>query len=141
MSQEIIINYEYIGVHIKDYMNDYRFFNIFDIDVIKIILKHSNLTLFDFNRLLENSASSIKANQLYNCIRGTNVDVHTYQDAISALKSIHKHLKLSILNGIISILDNTEKEMSQTIEKQHDEINNITSQTQSPEKEIQSLNP
>ena len=48
MSRGIVPNFEYIGSHIKEYIQNNNLFDIFDIEDIKTIMKHSQFTASDF---------------------------------------------------------------------------------------------
>ncbi|EAY20386.1 hypothetical protein TVAG_109980 [Trichomonas vaginalis G3] len=112
MSQGIIQNFEYIAAHICDYIKENNFFDVFEIEDIKKILKISNLTTNDFIALVQQSHQTIKANELYICIRNTNISIQNMEDVISVLKSLKKYMKLEMLNGVIDFLDHKEKETS-----------------------------
>ncbi|EAY05500.1 hypothetical protein TVAG_080920 [Trichomonas vaginalis G3] len=96
MSEGPIQDFEFIATHIKDYIDDYKFFNVFEIDDIRQIMKYANLKSEDFISLLEQSRSAIKANDLYTCIRNAKVSILNYNEAISTLKSIQKYMKLNV---------------------------------------------
>ncbi|EAX90945.1 hypothetical protein TVAG_002180 [Trichomonas vaginalis G3] len=86
MSQGIVLNYEYIGSHIKDYIEADNLFSTFEVEDIKSIMKFPNLTPDDFNSLLVQSCSVISACELYTCTRNANISINNIQDAISTLK-------------------------------------------------------
>ncbi|EAX96623.1 hypothetical protein TVAG_148980 [Trichomonas vaginalis G3] len=68
MSQGIIQNYEYIASHISDYIKEGNFFDVFESEDIKKIMKISNLTANDFITLLKQSSHTIKGYKLYACV-------------------------------------------------------------------------
>ncbi|EAX96621.1 ankyrin repeat protein, putative [Trichomonas vaginalis G3] len=117
MSQGIIQNYEYIASHISDYIKQGNFFDIFETEDIKKIMKISYLTVNDFNALIKQSYHTTKANKLYTCTRNSNIHIENLEDVISTLKSIKKYMKLEIINGIIDFLDHKAKEMFDSTEK------------------------
>ena len=128
MDQDIIQNYEYIAAHISDYIKEGNFFDVFEVEDIKKILKNSNLTTNDFITLLKQSHHAIKTNKLYTCARNANVSIQSFEDVILTLKSIKKYMKLGILNSIIDFLNQKSKEMfdsTEKIQKHQTETNEI----------------
>ncbi|EAX87938.1 hypothetical protein TVAG_349000 [Trichomonas vaginalis G3] len=142
MSQGIVRNYEYIGSHIKDYIEENNLFSTFEVEDIKSIMKFANLTPDDFNSLLVKSHSVISARKLYICTRNANISINNLQDAISTLKSVQKYMKMRIFKGIIGILEQLQKDQSITtnkIEKHQADLNLIQKEKENNEKEIQTL--
>ena len=99
------LNYEYIAAHISDYIKSENFFDTFDIEDIKQIMKYSNLTSNQYITLLKQSSSAIKAKELYMCTRNANVTIQNMEEIVSTLKSVKKYMKFNIFDGIIDILD------------------------------------
>ena len=69
------LNYEYIGAHISDYIDNETLFDIFDIGDIKTIMKYSKLTVDQYITLLKQSSSTINTKELYTCTRNANVTI------------------------------------------------------------------
>lgn len=133
MSQGIIHNFEYIAAHVSDYIDENKLFDVFEINDIKEILKKSNLTSKDFISLLKQSHHTIKSNQLYLCARNTKVTIQNFEEVIPILKSIRKYMKMSILDGVIDILNQTKNEIhgyTEKIEKLQTELNTMQNQKQ-----------
>ncbi|EAY05496.1 hypothetical protein TVAG_080880 [Trichomonas vaginalis G3] len=103
MSVELTHNYEYIAAHIKDYIEDNKFFDTFAKEDICRIMKNANLTPKDFT-LLNQSTSAIKPYELYVCIRNAKVSIKNSKEAILFLKSMQKFLNLQVLDGVIDFL-------------------------------------
>ncbi|EAY01250.1 hypothetical protein TVAG_027180 [Trichomonas vaginalis G3] len=142
MSRGIVLNYEYIGSHIKDYIQEDKLFSIFEVEDIESIMKFANLTPDDFNSLLAQSHSVISARELYTCTRNANISINNIQDAISTLKSVQKYMKMRIFEGIIGILEQLQKDQSITtnkIEKLQADLNQIQKEKENIEKEMQTL--
>ncbi|EAX66600.1 hypothetical protein TVAG_605800 [Trichomonas vaginalis G3] len=112
MSHKLIQNYEYIAAHIKDYIQEEKLFDIFELKDLKKILRLANFTSEDFITLLKQSESTLDENELYECARNTKVSIRNYQEVISTLKSVRKYMKLTMLDGIIGFLDETDKIIS-----------------------------
>ncbi|EAX93938.1 hypothetical protein TVAG_307170 [Trichomonas vaginalis G3] len=103
------LNFEYIAAHISDYINNENFFDTFDIEDIKTIMKHSRLTADQYVCLLKQSSSTINARKLYTCTLNANVTIKNFEEIVSILKSIKKYMKFSIFDGIIDFLKHNEK--------------------------------
>ena len=133
MSQGIIQNYEYIASHISDYIKQGNFFDIFETEDIKKIMKISYLTVNDFNALIKQSYHTTKANKLYTCTRNSNIHIENLEDVISTLKSMKEYMKLRILDGIVDFLDQKANEILEStarIQKLQTELNEIQKQKQ-----------
>ncbi|EAY00421.1 hypothetical protein TVAG_114250 [Trichomonas vaginalis G3] len=105
-------------------------------------MNFANLTPEDFSSLLTQSSSVISARQLYTCTRNANISINNLQDAISTLKSVQKYMKMRILEGIISILEQLLKDQSistNQIEKHQANLDQIQKEKENNEKEIQTL--
>ncbi|EAX70677.1 ankyrin repeat protein, putative, partial [Trichomonas vaginalis G3] len=140
MSQAHIQDYEHIASHISEYIDEGNFFDVFEIEDIKKIMKISNFTANGFIALLEQSHPTINANKLYACTRNANIYIQNFEDVISTLKSIKKYMKLRILNSIVDFLDSKGKEIydsTEKIQKLQTELNEIPKQKS--DNEIQSL--
>lgn len=135
MSEGIVLNFEYIGAHIKDYIKDENFFSTFDMKDIITTMKYANLNSGDFDTLLKQASLTTKANEIYFCTRHANVSIENLQDAISTLESIRKYMKMGILDGIIDTLNHSANE----IETLQTELNQIQNEKENIEKELQSL--
>ncbi|EAY08303.1 hypothetical protein TVAG_401570 [Trichomonas vaginalis G3] len=142
MSRGIVLNYEYIGSHIKDYIQEDTLFSTFEVEDIESIMKFANLTPDDFNSLLVQSHSVISASKLYTCTRNANISINNLQDAISTLTSVQKYMKMRIFEGIIGFLEQSQKDQSITtnkIEKLQADLNQIQKEKENVEKEMQTL--
>ncbi|EAY10449.1 hypothetical protein TVAG_271400 [Trichomonas vaginalis G3] len=142
MSHKLIQNYEYIAAHIKDYIQEEKLFDVFELEGLKKILSLANFTSEDFITLLKQSESTLDENELYECARNTKVSIRNYQEVISTLKSVRKYMKLTILDGIIGFLDETDKIISEStvkIQKLQAELNSIQKAKQKSDNEIQFL--
>ena len=69
------MNYEYIVAHISDYIQNENFFDTFNKEDIKQIMKYSTLTANQYVTLLKQSSTTIKAKELYVCTRNANVTI------------------------------------------------------------------
>ena len=126
MSLENVLNYENIGSHVKDYIKADNLFSTFKVEDIESIMKFANLTPENFNSLLAQSSSVISACELFTCTRNANISINNLQDAISTLKSVQKYMKMRIFGGIIGILEQLQKDQSNTtnkIEKHQADLN------------------
>ena len=94
---EINLNFEYIGAHLIDYIENENFFDTFEIDDIRTIMKYSHLTADQFITLLKKAHSAINARKLYTCTRKANVTIKNIEEAVSILKSVKKYMKFNIL--------------------------------------------
>ncbi|EAX88855.1 ankyrin repeat protein, putative [Trichomonas vaginalis G3] len=103
------LNFEYIAAHISDYINKENFFDTFDIEDIKTIMKYSRLTADQFVTLLKQSSSTINTKELYNCTRKANITIKNFEEVVSILKSLKKYMKFNIFDGIIDFLKHNEK--------------------------------
>ncbi|EAX95584.1 hypothetical protein TVAG_370880 [Trichomonas vaginalis G3] len=142
MSQEIVLDYEYIGSHIKNYIREDKLFSTFEVEDIGSIMKFANLTPDDFNSFLTQSHSVISARKLYTGTRNANISINNIRDAISTLKSVQKYMKMRILEGIIGVLEQLQKDQSSTtnkIEKLQADLNQIQKEKENIEKEMQTL--
>ncbi|EAY14283.1 hypothetical protein TVAG_026040 [Trichomonas vaginalis G3] len=142
MSQGIVLNYEYIGSHIKKYIEENNLFSTFEVEDIKSIMKFANLTPDDFNSLLAQSHSVISARKLFTCTQNANISINNLQDAVSTLKSVQKYMKMRIFKGIIGILEQLQKDQSITtnkIEKLQADLNRIQKEKENVEKKMQIL--
>ena len=142
MSQGIVLNYEYIGSHIKDYIEADNLFSTFEVEDIESIMKFANLTPDEFNSLLAQSHSVISARELYACTRNANVSINNLQDAVSTLKSVQKYMKMRVFEGIIVFLEQLQKDQSITahkIEKLQADLIRIQKEKENVEKEMQTL--
>ena len=140
MSQGIVLNYEYIGSHIKDYIEADNLFSTFEVEDIESIMKFANLTPDEFNSLLAQSHSVISACELYACTRNANVSINNLQDAVSTLKSVQKYMKMRVFEGIIVFLEQLQKDQSITahkIEKLQADLIRIQKEKENVEKEMQ----
>ncbi|EAX96390.1 hypothetical protein TVAG_276750 [Trichomonas vaginalis G3] len=132
------LNYECIAAHISDYITLENFFDTFDIEDIKKIMKYSKLTADQYITLLKQSHTTISANKLYIFTRNAHVIIQNMEEFISTLKSIKKYMKFKIFNGIIGILDEKEKEphdSREEIQKHQEELKEIQDQIQNSAKE------
>ncbi|EAY12300.1 ankyrin repeat protein, putative [Trichomonas vaginalis G3] len=142
MSRGIILNFEYIGAHIKDYINDNKFFDTFEIEDIETIMKYANLTPSDFDTLLKQSSLIIEAHEIYSCIRYASVSIGNLEDAISTLKSIRKYMQMKPLDGIIDMLNQTGRivsDLTDKIEKLQTNFNQVQQEKENIAKEVQTL--
>ncbi|EAX95928.1 hypothetical protein TVAG_360890 [Trichomonas vaginalis G3] len=142
MSEGLVQNFEYIAAHIKDYIDEDKLFSTFETDDIKEILKYATLNANDFNTLMKQSHSTIKANKLYVCARDTKVSIQNYEDVVSVLKSVKKYMKIRILNGVINFLKQTQKENSDSaakIQQLQTELSTVQNQKQKSDQELESL--
>lgn len=88
MYQELIQNFEYIGAHVEDYIDDNKLFATFEIEDIAKIMKFSNLSTNNFITILKQAHSITDANTLYSCTRNANVMIQNFEEVISLLKSV-----------------------------------------------------
>ncbi|EAX96440.1 hypothetical protein TVAG_284100 [Trichomonas vaginalis G3] len=142
MSQGIVPNFEYIGAHIKEYIEQGILFDTFEVEDIKAIMKYANLTPNDFDSLLQQSSIATTANKIYYCTRQTNISIKNFQDAISTLNSIQKYMKMEILDNIIDTLNQTGRMLSDSankLEKQQSELSQLQNEKGNIEKENRSL--
>ncbi|EAY22329.1 hypothetical protein TVAG_378080 [Trichomonas vaginalis G3] len=129
-----------MAAHIKDYIQEGKLFDIFELKDLKEILKLANLTSEDFITLLKQSESTLDGNKLYKCARSTNVSIRNYQEVISTLKSVRKYMNFTMLDGIIGFLDETDKIISEStvkIQKLQAELNSIQKAKQKSDNKIQ----
>ena len=89
------LNYEYIAAHISDYIENENFFDTIEIKDIEKIMKHSHLTVDQFNTLLKQSSSTISSRKLYTCTRKAYVTIQNNEDILSILKSVKKCMKFN----------------------------------------------
>ncbi|EAY09555.1 ankyrin repeat protein, putative [Trichomonas vaginalis G3] len=132
------MNYEYIAAHISDYIKNENFFNTFDIEDIKKIMKYSNLTTIQYITLLKQSSKTISAKNSFICTRNANVTIQNKEEVVSILKSVKKYMKFKIMDGIINILDQKEKEShdsTEQIQKHQEKLKEIQNQIQNAAKE------
>ncbi|EAY20666.1 ankyrin repeat protein, putative [Trichomonas vaginalis G3] len=142
MSQSLVQNFEYTAAHIKDYIDDDKLFTTFEVQDIRKIMKFANLTTNDFNTLLKQSKSIVKANDLYMCIRYANVSIRNHEEVINLLKTAKKYLKLTFLDGTIDFLiqsQTVESYYTEKIQILQAELKTIHEQKQKSNKEIESL--
>lgn len=117
MYQELIQNFEYIGAHVEDYIDDNKLFATFEIEDIAKIMKFSNLSTNNFITILKQAHSITDANTLYSCTRNANVMIQNFEEVISLLKSVSEFMKLRIFDGVIDFLIQTGKYVSDLIEQ------------------------
>ncbi|EAY09616.1 hypothetical protein TVAG_056600 [Trichomonas vaginalis G3] len=134
MSGGLEVNLEYMAAHISDFITDEYFFESFELEDIKNIMKNSNFNTNDFTFLIELSYHTIKAHKLYLCARKANVCVQNMEDVILILKSIRKNMKLRVLNSIIDYLDREKKSLGcqekvQKLQSQITQLNEIYNQS------------
>ncbi|EAY18542.1 hypothetical protein TVAG_462270 [Trichomonas vaginalis G3] len=103
------LNFEYIAAHISDYINNENFFDTFEIEDIKTIMKYSHLTADQYVSLLKQSHSTISAKKLSLCTRVAKVTIKNFEEIVSILKSVKRYMKFSICDGIIDFLKQNEK--------------------------------
>ncbi|EAY01500.1 hypothetical protein TVAG_107590 [Trichomonas vaginalis G3] len=142
MSQELTQNFEYIAANIKDYIDENKLFDTFEVEDIEKIMKFANFTTNDFTTLLKQSQPTVDANTLYMCIRNTHITLHNYEDVISILKSIKNYLKLALLDGVIDFLIQSQKDgsnSSEEIQKLQKELKTIQDQKQQNDNDIELL--
>ncbi|EAY20730.1 hypothetical protein TVAG_391140 [Trichomonas vaginalis G3] len=145
MSQCITPNFEYIGSHINDYIQNDNFFDIFDLECSNTIMKHAKLTTTQFISLLKQSTSTLKASKLYRYIRNANVTIQSIDEVFSVLKSVKTYMKMKIFDGIIDFLKLNGTEMrnsSEEIEEPQEQVqilNNTENQAQEDSKLSQNL--
>ncbi|EAY01499.1 hypothetical protein TVAG_107580 [Trichomonas vaginalis G3] len=106
------LDFEYIAAHISDYIKNENFFDTFEIGDIKTIMKYSQLTADQYVTLLKQSSSTIDAKALYVCTRKTNVTIQNVEEIVSILNSLKKYMKFNIFDGIIDVLNQREKIIS-----------------------------
>ena len=132
------LNYEYIAAHLSDYIQNENFFDTFDIEDIKTIMKYLRLTADQFITLLKQSSSTINARNLYFCTRKANVTIQNFEDVVSILKSVKKYMKFNIFDGIINVFIQKDKEMNdctEEIKKLQAELKKFQNQVQNATKE------
>ena len=110
MSAIVNLDFEYLGAHLNDYIQEGNFFDVFEVDDIERIMEYSKLTTNDFVTLLKQSESIINANELYQCTRNANISICNAQDAILILQTVRKYMNLRIFDGIIDILNRMQNE-------------------------------
>ncbi|EAY22794.1 ankyrin repeat protein, putative [Trichomonas vaginalis G3] len=132
------LNFEYIAAHISDYIKNENFFDTFEIEDIKTIMKYSQLTADQYITLLKQSSSTLKANKLYFCTRNANVTIQNFDEVVSILKSVTKYMKFHIFNGIIDFINQKDKELrdsTEEITKLQTELKTLQNQIQNAAKE------
>ncbi|EAY22946.1 hypothetical protein TVAG_076930 [Trichomonas vaginalis G3] len=132
------LNFEYIAAHISDYIQNENFFDTFDIEDIKTIMKYLRLTADQFITLLKQSSSTINARNLYFCTQKANVTIQNFEDVVSILKSVKKYMKFNIFDGIINVFIQKDKEMNdctEEIKKLQAELKKFQNQVQNATKE------
>ncbi|EAY04753.1 hypothetical protein TVAG_288950 [Trichomonas vaginalis G3] len=142
MSQGLVQNYTYIAAHFKEYIDEDKALDIFELEDIGKILNEAMLSPNDFNKLLQQLSSKFSAIQIYKYTRNATIPINSLQDSISTLKSIQKYMKLRLIDGVIDHMNYIQNEMSnytKKLEKFQSELNMVQTQNQNYEKEIQSL--
>ncbi|EAX95942.1 ankyrin repeat protein, putative [Trichomonas vaginalis G3] len=142
MSRGLTQDFEYTAAHIMEYIEDDRFFDIFEPNDIAKIFKLAKLTLSEFNIVLDKVSRTGNANILFPYVLNTNVSVDTFQEVISILSSVKKYAHYKFLNGIIDNLLQTERYLSynsKKIDQLQSDLHVTTNEKQKFEKEIQSL--
>ncbi|EAX92086.1 hypothetical protein TVAG_273990 [Trichomonas vaginalis G3] len=104
MSKGIQLNFEYIGSHLEDYIDDNKLFTTFEIDDINQIMSFANLSTNDFINILKQAHSTVNANKLYFSTRNANIITRNLGEVITLLKSVREFMKLKILDGAIDLL-------------------------------------
>ncbi|EAY17772.1 hypothetical protein TVAG_016020 [Trichomonas vaginalis G3] len=135
------LNFEYIAAHISDYIKNENFFDTFDMEAIKTIIKNSHLTVDQYNTLLKQSSPTINAKELYICTRKANVTIQNLEEVVSILKSLKKYMKFNVFDGIVDVLNHTEKDISdftREIKNLQDKLKAFQNQTQNTAKETTS---
>lgn len=140
MSNAISLDFEYIAAHISDHIKEGNFFDLFEVEDIKKIMKTSKITSDDFVSLLKQSQPTINANELYNCTRKAIVYVKNLQDVILVLQTVKTYMKIEIFNEMIDFLYNTEKEISENSEQIKEENNQLKEELQHAEKAFLQVN-
>ncbi|EAY16834.1 hypothetical protein TVAG_447930 [Trichomonas vaginalis G3] len=140
MAQDMNLNYEYIAAHISDYIKNENFFDTFDVEDIKKIMKCSRLTVDQYITLLKQSHTTINSKELYTCTRKAHVTIQNMEEIVSILKSIKKYMKFKIFDDMIDILDRKEKDTLDSraeIQKHQEKLKEIQEQRQSTAKETE----
>ncbi|EAX98029.1 hypothetical protein TVAG_275390 [Trichomonas vaginalis G3] len=127
------LNFEYIAAHIGDYIKNENFFDTFEIEDIKAIMKYSHLTADEYVSLLKQSHPTINASKLYTCTRNVNVTIQNFEEVVSILKSVKKYMKFNIFGGIVDFIKQKDKEFrdfTEEIKKLQAEIKTLQNQPQ-----------
>ncbi|EAY11502.1 ankyrin repeat protein, putative [Trichomonas vaginalis G3] len=127
------LNFEHIAAHISDFIKNENFFDIFEIEDIKTIMKNSHLTADQYITLLKQSSSTLNANKLYICTRKANVTIQNFDEVVSILKSVTKYMKFNIFDGIIDFINQKDKELRDSTE----EIKNLQTELKTLQNQIQ----
>ncbi|EAY06454.1 ankyrin repeat protein, putative [Trichomonas vaginalis G3] len=133
------LNFEDIAAHISNYIKNENFFDTFKIGDIKTIMKYSRLTADQYVTLLKQSHSTINAKELYVCTRNTKVTIQNLDEVVLILNSLKKYMKFNIFDGIIDVLKQNEKEMSdftQEIKKLQDKLKAFPNETGNVTKDL-----
>ncbi|EAY18176.1 hypothetical protein TVAG_122420 [Trichomonas vaginalis G3] len=106
------LNFEVIAAHVSDYIKNENFFDTFEIEDIKRIMKYSHLTADQYVTLLKQSHSTISAKKLYLCTRDAKVTIQNLDEVVLILRAVKKYMKFKTFDSIIDVLNQKEKEMS-----------------------------
>ena len=106
------LNFEIIAAHVSDYIKNENFFDTFEIEDIKRIMKYSHLTADQYVTLLKQSHSTISAKKLYLCTRDAKVTIQNLDEVVLILRAVKKYMKFKTFDSIIDALNQKEKEMS-----------------------------
>lgn len=118
------LNHQYIGAHIRDYIENNNMFDLFELSDVKSILKYANLNLDNFSQLLMQSAPIFKLPDLCKCIVNTNVRINNIREVILLLKSIRKYMNFGIFDQAIAILKQTSNEI-ESLQSQTDRYRKV----------------
>ncbi|EAY19978.1 hypothetical protein TVAG_402330 [Trichomonas vaginalis G3] len=132
------LNFEYIAAHISDYIENENFFDTFDMEAIKTIMKYSRLTADQYITLLKQSSPTLSSKELYISTRKANVTIENIEEVISILTFVKKYMKFHIFDGIIDFLKENDKHMgdsTEEIKKPQTEIKTLQNQIQNVSKE------
>ncbi|EAY22643.1 hypothetical protein TVAG_475710 [Trichomonas vaginalis G3] len=149
MAEDLVPNFEYIIAYAKDYIEEGKLFDIFEIEEIQTILKNINLTSQEFVGLLNQSSPNFRGYGFYECTRDVTVPIKNLDEAIAILKSMRERLGQRFIDDIVNILNQTSNQMSDLMRENSSlrnfinnfqvMIKNTLDQHENDEKEIASL--
>ncbi|EAX85530.1 hypothetical protein TVAG_022620 [Trichomonas vaginalis G3] len=143
MSMEtcLIHSNECILANIRQYINEAKFFDIFEAEDIKEILQAGEVQLADYLDLIEQCGKNKNGVKSILFLLNARLSLKNLQEAISILKSLSNNLHLSVFNEINKVIELNEHslEIIQQSQDKENEIKNLNSENAQLKDEISIL--
>ncbi|EAY04433.1 hypothetical protein TVAG_396190 [Trichomonas vaginalis G3] len=132
MSENIILDTDYIANNIQIYIDEGNFIDIFDVNTISEVLSKTEPISTNFRLLISQFKENCNSLKLCACVQKSNINILSFEDAINVLQSYNQALKLNSLPTVIRYLEEYGKNTSRN-------QNNLISENQKLQNKISNL--